>query len=113
MKKKYRLPLLDEFLENIDERKKEVQDKAETLLTGNRFDKSSLENFHKVRKTAIDKGEVKRFVQTFVETNDGTMTEIKRSEDRFKIFPPSEVAHSENLGSLLRFIFSILESLIT
>ena len=27
------------------------------------------------------------------------MTEIKRSEDRFKIFPPGEVALSENLGS--------------
>jgi len=92
-------PKIDEFLENIDERKKDVQDKAETLLTGNRFDKSSLENFHKVRKTAIDKGEVKRFVQTFVETNDGNMTEIKRSEDRFMIYPPREVAHSENLGS--------------
>jgi len=92
-------PKVDEFLEKIEQRKNEILKKTELLLTGNRFDKSSLENFHKVMKTAVDKGEVKRFIQTFVETNEGTIQEIEPKEDRFKIFPPRTLAISENLGS--------------
>jgi len=92
-------PKIDEFLETIEQRRVEIKKKTELLLTGNRFDKSALENFHKVVKTAVDKGEVKRFVQTFIETNEGTIQVIEPKEDRFKIFPPRPLAISENLGS--------------
>ena len=82
-----------EFTEKIEANKKRILKENEQLLTSNKFDRTKLEDIQKIRKHAIDKGEIKRFIQTYVGANDGNCQVIKMADDTYKISLPRNIAH--------------------
>jgi len=89
---------VSELLEKIEENKNRILEKSNLLLEGHRLDRTTLENIKKIRKNAVDIGEIKRFLHMLVESKDGKFEEIKKSEKRYKIFPPQKLAHELHLG---------------
>jgi len=89
-----------EFLEKIEETKKRILEKSNLLLTGHRLDRTTIENISKIRKNAVDKGEVKRFLNLLIEAKNGSFEEINKAEERYKIFPPKELAISLGIGTI-------------
>ena len=87
-----------ELLEKIEENKNRILEKSNLLLEGHRLDQTSLEDITKIRKTAVDIGEVKRFLHMLIEAKDGRFQEVKRDEERYKIFPPQKIAQALNIG---------------
>lgn len=85
-------PRVTELLEKIEKTKERIIKENEQLLTSHRFDKTTLVDFHKSRKEAVDKGEVKRFVQTYVEIHEGNCQVVNQEEDRYKITLPRDLA---------------------
>ena len=81
-----------ELEEKMEENKRRIIKEKDQLLMAHRFDRTTLEDFHKVRKQAIDKGEVKRFVQTYIEINDGKCQVTNPDEDVCKITLPRDLA---------------------
>jgi len=86
-------PKITELFEKIEENKARIMKENEQLLVAHRFDKTSLEDIQKIRKYAIDKGEVKRFIQTYLETHNGSCQIINSAEDTYKIILPRDLAH--------------------
>jgi len=86
-------PKIIELYEKIEENKARIMKENEQLLVAHRFDKTSLGDIQKIRKHAIDKGEVKRFIQTYLETHKGSCQIINPAEDTYKIILPRELAH--------------------
>lgn len=89
-----------EALSKIDENRKRILEKSQTLLSGHRLDRQAIENITEVRKNAVDKGEVKRFLQMLIESRDGKFMEINKQEERYKIFPPVEFAQSLGVNTM-------------
>lgn len=89
---------VSELLEKVEENKNRILEKSNLLLEGHRLDRTTLENIKEIRKTAVDIGEVKRFLHMLVESKDGKFEEIKKSEKRYKIFLPQKLAHEFHLG---------------
>jgi hypothetical protein len=89
-----------EVLSKIDENRKRILEKSQTLLSGHRLDRQAIENITNVRKKAVDKGEVKRFLQMLIESREGKFMEINRQEERYKIFPPVEFAQSLEISAM-------------
>ena len=81
-----------ELEEKMEENKRRIIKEKDQLLMAHRFDRTTLEDFHKVRKQAVDKGEVKRFVQTYIEINDGKCQVTNPDEDVCKITLPRDLA---------------------
>ena len=81
-----------ELEEKMEENKKRIIKEKDQLLMAHRFDKTALEDFNKVLKHAVDKGEVKRFVQTYIEINDGKCQIMNHEEDICKITLPRDLA---------------------
>ena len=91
---------VSELLDQIEEKKNRIIEKSNQLLEGHRLDRTTLENISKIRKTAVDIGEVKRFLQMLIESKGGKFEEIQKSESRYKIFPPQKFAQALNIGVL-------------
>jgi superfamily II DNA or RNA helicase len=89
---------VSELLEKIEENKNRILEKSNLLLEGHRLDRTTLENIAKIRKNAVDIGEVKRFLHMLIESKEGKFEEINKSESRYKIFPPQKFAQELNLG---------------
>ena len=89
---------ITELLEVIEENKNRVLKESNLLLEGHRLDRHTLENISKIRKNAVDIGEVKRFLHMFVESNDGKFEQISKSQDHYKIYPPGKLAQKLNIG---------------
>ena len=89
---------ITELLEIIEENKNRVLKESNLLLEGHRLDRNTLENISKIRKNAVDIGEVKRFLHMFVESNDGKFEQISKLPDNYKIYPPAKLAQKLNIG---------------
>ena len=83
---------IKEFTEKIDANKERILRENEQLLTSNRFDKTKLENIQKIRKHAIGKGEIKRFIETYVGINEGDVNVINKDDDLYRISLPRKIA---------------------
>jgi len=79
-----------ELLEKIEENKQRILEKSDMLLTGHRLDRTTIENISKIRKNAVDKGELKRFLNILIESQKGSFEELNRDQERYKIYPPKE-----------------------
>ena len=71
-----------ELLEKIEENKRRILEKSNLLLTGHRLDRTAIENISKVRKNAVDKGELKRFLNLLIESKNGSFEELDREQER-------------------------------
>lgn len=89
-----------ELLEKIEENKRRILEKSNLLLTGHRLDRTTIENISKIRKSAVDKGELKRFLNLLIESKNGSFEELNREQERYKIYPPKEMAISFGIGTI-------------
>ncbi len=88
------------LLEKIEENKRRILEKSSLLLTGHRLDRSAIENISKIRKNAVDKGELKRFLRLLIDSKNGSFEELDRAQERYKIYPPREIAISLEIGTI-------------
>ena len=86
------------MVERIIETKQRVLQEVEGLLSGYRLDRSKLEDFRRVRLYSVDKGEVKRFIEVYVNRNGGRIEPRNLEEERYVIFLPRRIAYLEDRG---------------
>lgn len=68
------VPKLRFMIDEIESTRQRILGKWKLLLEGHRFDPSKIDNINKIRSEAVTIDEVKRFVQTYVESKGGHMT---------------------------------------
>jgi hypothetical protein len=78
-------------LDGLVEQKKVMLERIDRMLSGYRLDRTKLEDMKKVIKEAVDKNEVKRFVEVFINTKQGKMELINESEEVYRIFLPKDL----------------------
>ena len=89
-------PKVRELDSKIEEKKEKIARERDELLTGNRFDNTHFEDVNKVRKIAIDRGEIKRFVSTYLVINKGRLDQIDKERDAYKIWMPRNVPNASH-----------------
>ena len=62
-------------LDEIDRTRESVKQKIGDLLEGHRLDRTILEDIKKIKMRAIDAGDIRRFLETWTEFNDGKYEE--------------------------------------
>ncbi len=78
-------------LEKISEKRDEIMAQTQQLLEGHKLDHTVLENIRKIKRDAVDSGEIKRFLMIWSEFKDGSF-EYKDSKTQFaRIIPPHEI----------------------
>jgi superfamily II DNA or RNA helicase len=85
-------------IDGIIEEKRRILQEVEKLLSGHRLDRSRLEDFRKVQLYSIDKGEVKRFIEVYVNRSGGRVELKNPEEERYVIFLPRKLAYLEGRG---------------
>ena len=76
-------PKIAEMMSTIESTKRDVEKKRAMLMEGHRLDVTNLDTIQNIRKSAVVIDEVKRFLHTFVESNDGVM---ERVDERLGIY---------------------------
>ena len=89
---------MTELLEDVEKNKDRVLKESKLLLEGHRLDRRTLDNISKIRQTAVDIGEVKRFLYMFVESHGGKFEQVSKEGDYYKIFPPTKLSAELNIG---------------
>lgn len=79
-------------IDGIIEEKKRILNKINQLLIGYRLNRSKLEDIKKNIHNVIDKDEVKRFVEKYLNFNGGKLETINMEEEVFRIFLPKQIA---------------------
>ena len=62
-------------LEDIEKTKENIIQKTDWLLTGHNLDRTMLEDIREIKMRAVDSGDVRRFLETWVESNGGRFEE--------------------------------------
>jgi len=93
-------PKMMEFWDVIETNKKKIIQQSELLLTGHKFDKTRLEPIQNIRKNAVDKGEVKRFLEIIAETKEGSFKMVDPKEEICEMYLPSKLALLTNVAKL-------------
>ena len=62
-------------LDEIERTKDDIKQKMAGLLAGNKLDRTLLEDIRQIKMRAVDAGDVRRFLETWVESNDGRYNE--------------------------------------
>lgn len=85
-------------IEGIVEEKRRILNEIDKLLSGHRLDRSKLEDMKRRIRDAVDKDEVKRFVEIYVNSKGGKIETIGREEEICRIFLPKHLAFSTDKG---------------
>lgn len=85
-------PKIMELEEKIEANKERILRENHQLLTSNRFDTTKLADIQEISKHAIDKGEIKRFVETYIGVNGGELRLLVKADDTYRIFLPKKIA---------------------
>jgi superfamily II DNA or RNA helicase/CRISPR/Cas system-associated exonuclease Cas4 (RecB family) len=93
-------------IDGIIEERKRILEEVDKLLTGYRLDRSKLEDMRKVVMNAVDKNEVKRFVETYLNRHGGKMEVIKPEEEVYRIYLPIRLAHRIEGSAIVTGTFS-------
>ena len=80
--------------EKIEENKRKIQMRNESLLTSHRFNRSRLDDIKKIRKRAVDLNDVKRFFTVYCDRFGGKMD--RDGDGIWKVFLPRNVALDVN-----------------
>lgn len=78
-------PKIEEMLSKIEHTRSDVEKKRAMLMEGHRLDATSLDTIQNIRKNAVIIDEIKRFIYTFVESNDGTMDLLDDKKGIYRI----------------------------
>jgi ERCC4-related helicase len=93
-------------IDGIIEERKRILEEVDMLLTGYRLDRSKLEDMRKVVMNAVDKNEVKRFVETYLNRHGGKMEVIRPEEEVYRIYLPIRLAHHIEGSAIVTGTFS-------
>jgi CRISPR/Cas system-associated exonuclease Cas4 (RecB family) len=93
-------------IDGIIEERKRILEEVDKLLTGYRLDRSKLEDMRKVVMNAVDKNEVKRFVETYLNRHGGKMEVIRPEEEVYRIYLPIRLAHRIEGSAIVTGTFS-------
>ncbi|MEM2233746.1 MAG: helicase-related protein, partial [Nitrososphaerota archaeon] len=84
--------------EEIERNRRRYLEEIERLLTGNRFDRTKLEEYRKLKLYSVDIGEVKRFVEVYLGSKDGKVIEVDREAEVFRLYLPRRIAEEVGRG---------------
>ena len=93
-------------IDGIIEEKRRILQEINSLLSGYRLDRSKLEDMKKVRLQAVDKGEVRRFIEVYLNHKGGKIELIKSEEELYRIFLPRPLAHKIHGSAIFSGSFS-------
>lgn len=68
-------PKIVAALEEIERTREDMKQKTDTLQAGKRLDRTMLEDLRDVKMRSVDASDVRRFLETWTESNDGKYTE--------------------------------------
>ena len=68
-------PKIMAALEEIEQTREDMKQKTDQLQAGKRLDRTMLENLRDIKMRSVDASDVRRFLETWIESNDGTYTE--------------------------------------
>ena len=86
---------------NIIEERRRMLEEIDKLLSGYRFDKTKLNDLKRVRLEAVDKGEIKRFVEIYLGHKGGRIEPIRSEDDVYKVRLPTNLAYRLGRGIIV------------
>lgn len=90
-------PKIMAALEEIERTREDMKQKTGLLQAGKRLDRTMLENLRDIKMRSVDASDVRRFLETWTESNDGTYTE---RDNCVTIIAPRHIA--SKIGGILR-----------
>lgn len=94
-------PKIRLHLEKIEENKRKIIERNETLLTSHRFNKTKLDSIQKIKKHAVDSHDVKRFFTVYCNKFRCDMNEDPERKDVWKVFLSKEIAQDTGENILI------------
>jgi SNF2 family DNA or RNA helicase len=88
-------------VDGIIEERRRILNEINALLSGYKLDRSKLEEIKKVRLEAVDKGEVKRFIETYLEHKGGKIEALQIEDEVYRLILPQKLAHILGYGTLV------------
>ena len=85
--------------EMVEERRR-ILNRINALLSGYRLDRTRLEEIRKVRLEAVDKGDVKRFIETYLGHKGGKIEAVRPEDEIYRLLLPPRLAHNLGYGTL-------------
>lgn len=80
-------------LDGILEERQRILGRIESLLVGHRLDRSKLEETKRVKLEAVDRGEVRRFVEVYLTSKGGKLEQVDPGREIYRIFLPKHLIH--------------------
>ncbi len=93
-------------LDSVIEERKKVLEEINKLLSGHRLDRSKLEDMRKVAMNAVDKNEVKRFLEVYLNRYGGKIEPYKPEEEVYRVFLPQRLASRLEESAIFTGTFS-------
>ena len=90
-------PKIMAALEEIERTREDMKQKTGLLQAGKRLDRTMLENLRDIKMRSVDASDVRRFLETWTESNDGKYTE---HDNHVTIRAPRHIA--SKIGGILR-----------
>ena len=90
-------PKIMAALDEIERTREDMKQKTDQLQAGKRLDRTMLENLRDIKIHSVDTSDVRRFLETWTESNDGKYTE---HDNRVTIRAPRYIA--PKIGGILR-----------
>lgn len=87
-------------IDNLIQERKRILEKIDSLLSGHRLDKTKLEEMEKVRLEAVDKEEVRRFIETYLGHRGGKIEVLKPEDEIYRLILPRKLAQALGYGTL-------------
>jgi superfamily II DNA or RNA helicase len=93
-------------IDGIIEERKRVLGEVDKLLSGYRLDRSKLEDMRKVMINAVDKNEVKRFLEVYLNRHGGRIEAYRPEEEVYRVYLPMKLAHRIEGSAIVTGTFS-------
>ena len=89
-------PKITAALDEIERTREDMKQKTDQFQAGQRLDRTMLENLQDIKMRSVDASDVRRFLETWTESNDGNYTE---RDNRVTIMAPRHIAR--RIGGIL------------
>ena len=93
-------------IDGVIEQKKRVLEELDKLLSGHRLDRSKLEDMRKVMMNAVDKNDVKRFLEVYLNRHGGKIASYNPDDEVYRVFLPMKLAHRIEGSAIVTGTFS-------
>jgi superfamily II DNA or RNA helicase len=93
-------------IEGVIEQRRRVLEEVDKLLSGHRLDRTKLEDMRKVMMNAVDKNEVRRFLEVYLNRHGGRIEPYKPEEEVYRLFLPRKLAHRIEGSAIMVGTFS-------